>query len=327
MLQSQIEVSTTPCQAINEARNQLRQLRITLADHAHGHGLGIVAAATHPLALWHEQRQTAKDRYGPIMADLQIVGRRDMLCGMHVHVEVPDPDRRVQIMYRSIPFLPMLHALSTSSPFWQGHRTGLRGYRLAAYDELPRTGLPDLFATVDEYQSYVDTLVATGVIEDASYLWWVIRPALRHPTLELRISDVCTRLDDAICIATLFRCLVHHLFENEDLNADIGPIGRAIAVENKWRAQRYGTSASFLDPRSMKVVPIDVALHEFIDRIQYDARVLDCTVELSRAGNILKRGSSADQQLRIYEEGRAAGQARVHAIKLVVDWLQQETVR
>jgi len=308
MLQSQIEVATLPCESMQEAREQLRELRRTLAKHAAGHGLAIVAAACHPLALWYEQEQTAKDRYAPIMADLQIVGRRDMLCGMHVHVEVSDPARRVEIMYRAIPFLPILLALSTSSPF------------------LPRSGFPDLFKTLEEYQSYVDTLVAAGVIEDASYIWWAIRPSLNNPTLELRIADVCTQVNDAICIAALFRCLVCHLCEQQDLNADLGPIARAIAGENKWRAQRYGTSAHFVDQSSMAAVPIEVVLQNLISRLHGDAQALGCVGEICWANEILKRGSSADRQLRIYEEARASGHNRVHALKQVVEWLERETI-
>src|ERR1700719_2478593 len=220
-------------------------------------------------------------------------------------------------------FLPVLLALSTSSPFWQGHRTGLRGYRLAAYDELPRTGLPEVFKTLPEYQNYVDTLVAAGVIKDASYIWWVIRPSLKHPTLELRIADICTHVEDALCIAALFRCLIRHLVEQPDLNAELGPIARAIAGENKWRAQRYGTSATFVDQQSMKAMPIDAVLHELMKLIRDDAQALACVEEISRANAILKGGSSADQQLRIYEETRAAGRSRQQALKDVVDWLHR----
>ena len=164
MLQSQIEVATSPCETMSEARAQLRRFRSVLARRAAQHGLAIVASGTHPLALWHEQKQTPKKRYDEVMADLQMVGFRDTLCGMHVHVEVPDPTRRVEIMYRTFPFLPLLLALSTSSPFWQGHRTGLHGYRLAAYDELPRTGFPPLFKTLEEYQHYVAHSLSAQVI-------------------------------------------------------------------------------------------------------------------------------------------------------------------
>lgn len=325
MLQSQIEVATPPCGSMAEAREQLRRNRTVLARCAAAEGVAIVAAGTHPLAMWHEQKQTPKERYGPLMEDLQMVGRRDMLCGMHVHVEIPDPARRVEIMYRAMPFLPLLLAISTSSPFWQGHRTGLRGYRLAAYDELPRTGLPELFKTLEEYQDYVATLVTARVIKDASYIWWVIRPSLKHPTLELRIADVCTHIEDALCIAALFRCLVRRLVEQPGLNAEVGPIARAVAAENKWRAQRYGTAATFVDQRSMQAIPIDAALDELIELVSGDAQALACVAEVSHARIIRERGSSADQQLRVYHTARAAGRSRVQALREVVEWLHRET--
>jgi carboxylate-amine ligase len=325
MLQSQIEVATSPCETMTEAREQLLRFRRVLAKHAAGHGLGIVAAGTHPLALWHEQKQTPKARYDEVMHDLQMVGFRDMLCGMHVHVEVPDPARRIEIMYRTFPFLPLLLALSTSSPFWQGHRTGLHGYRLAAYDELPRTGFPPLLKTLEEYQHYVDTLVSARVIKDASYIWWLIRPSYQHPTLELRIADACTRVDDAICIAAIFRCLVRHLVEQTDINADLSAIGRAIAVENKWRAQRYGTAVSFIDHQSMQAKPIADILDELLGRIADDAVALGCLPEVEAARDILRRGSSADEQLRIYRRARLDGLSRHAALREVVDWLHRET--
>jgi len=327
MLQSQLEVATAPCETMAQAREQLHRFRSVLARRATGHGLGIVASGTHPLALWHEQKHTPKERYAELIADLQMVGFRDMLCGMHVHVEVPDPAQRVEIMYRAIPFLPLLLALSTSSPFWQGHRTGLHGYRLAAYDELPRTGFPPLFKTLHEYQNYVDTLVNAHVIKDASFIWWAIRPSLRHPTLELRITDVCTRIDDAICIAALFRCLMRHLVEQTDINADLSQIGQAIAVENKWRAQRYGASATFVDQQSMKAKPSAVVLEELLERIADDAEALSCQNEVEHARKILKRGSSADEQLKIYNNARMVGRTRQSALREVVDWLYQETIK
>src|SRR6202011_4605423 len=158
MLQCQIEVTTSPCESIGEARRELIRLRSVLVENAGRHGLGIMAAGTHPIALWREQKQTAKERYGKVMSEIQMLGLRDLLCGLHVHVELPDAERRVEVMYRAIPFLPVLVALSTSSPFWQGHRTGLLGYRLAAYDELPRPGLPEVFRLKAEYASDVDAL-------------------------------------------------------------------------------------------------------------------------------------------------------------------------
>jgi glutamate---cysteine ligase / carboxylate-amine ligase len=327
MLQCQIEVTTSPCKSIGEARRELAQLRRALAENARRHGLGIMAAATHPIALWREQKQTAKERYGKVMNEIQMIGLRDLLCGMHVHVELPDPERRVEVMYRAIPFLPVLVALSTSSPFWQGHRTGLLGYRLAAYDELPRTGLPELFRTRAEYDSYVDALVAAGLIENASFIWWAMRPSLWHPTLELRIPDVCTRIEDGICIAALYRCLARHLFDHPELNADLGAVDRALAVENKWRAQRYGIKASFIERGSTAARTMNETVDDLLDRLHADAEALDCVHEISHARAIVARGSSANQQVQVYAQARIAGRSGTKALKDVVDYLLRMTVQ
>src|ERR1043166_3052 len=327
MLQCHIEVTTSPCESIGEARRELIQLRSVLAENAGRHGLGIMAAATHPIALWREQKQTAKERYGKDMGEIQMIGLRDMPCGMPVHVARPDPARRVEVMFRAVPFLPPLLALSTSSPFWQGHRTGLLGYRLAAYDELPRTGLPELFRTNAEYDSYVDALVAAGLIENASFIWWAMRPSLWHPTLELRIPDVCTRLEDGVCIAALFRCLVRHLFNHPDLNADLSAVDRALAVENKWRAQRYGIKASFIERGSKAARTMRETVDDLLDRLHADAEALECVREISHARTILTRGSSAHQQVQVYSQARIAGRSRTKALKDLVDFLLRATVQ
>lgn len=327
MLQCQIEATTPPCESMGEARRDLTKLRSALAETANRYGLGIMAAATHPIALWREQKQTEKERYGKVMNEIQMIGLRDMLCGMHVHVELPDPERRVEVMYRAIPFLPVLVALSTSSPFWQGQRTGLLGYRLAAYDELPRTGLPELFRTTEEYDSYVDALVAAGLIENASFIWWAMRPSLWHPTLELRIPDVCTRIEDGICIAALYRCLARHLFDHPELNADLSPVDRALAVENKWRAQRYGIKASFIERGSTAARTMNETVDDLLDRLHADAEALDCVREISHARAIVARGSSANQQVQVYAQARIAGRSRPKALKDVVDYLLRMTVQ
>jgi glutamate---cysteine ligase / carboxylate-amine ligase len=327
MLQCQIEVTTPPCESMGEARRELTKLRSALAENAGRYGLGVMAAATHPIALWREQKQTEKERYGKVMSEIQMIGLRDLLCGLHVHVELPDPGRRVEVMYRAIPFLPVLVALSTSSPFWQGQRTGLLGYRLAAYDELPRTGLPELFRTGAEYDSYVDALVAAGVIENASFIWWAMRPSLWHPTLELRIPDVCTRIEDGICIAALFRCLTRHLYNHPELNADLGAVDRALAVENKWRAQRYGIKASFIERGSTAARTMNETVDALLDRLHPDAEALDCVREISHARTIVARGSSAHQQIQVYAQARIAGRSRSKALKDVVDFLLRMTVQ
>lgn len=227
MLQCQIEVMTRPCNTMAEAWEQLRLLRRTVAGEAARYGFAILAASTHPIALWHQQRLTEKERYAEITEHVQITGLRSMLCGMHVHVEVSELERRVDLMRRILPFLPILLALSTSSPFWQGRRTGLAGYRQAAHEEMPRTGLPELFKNWTEYEAYVRGLIGAGAIPDASHIWWDIRPSNFHPTLELRITDMCTRIEDVICIAALYRCLIWHLCEDETLNAGVDAIDRA----------------------------------------------------------------------------------------------------
>jgi carboxylate-amine ligase len=327
MLQSQIEVMTSPCQSMDEARNQIRYLRSALAHEAASHNLGIIAASTHPIALWQEQKLTKKERYAEIAADTQITGLRGLLCGMHVHVEVPDPDRRVNLMRRTIPFLPVLLALSTSSPFWQGRRTGLAGYREAAHEEMPRTGLPELFLTTADYEDYVNRLVRASIVPDASHIWWDIRPSLFHPTLELRITDVCTRIDDAICIAAIYRCLVRHLYEHSTVSADIDSIDRAFAEENKWRAERFGTKATFVQRGSEMATAINAVVSELIVMLRQDAEALGCLREVEHAAEIVRRGSSAIGQVYAYSEARLAGQSRVRALKGVVDWLMRLTVQ
>lgn len=325
LLQSQIEVCTRPATASQEAREQLMAMRSLIAERGREHGFGIVAAGTHPLARWKEQRLTRKRRYDKLVADLQLVGLTNLLCGMHVHVEVPEPSRRVEIMYRMIPFLPPLLALSTSSPFWQGQVTGLLGYRNAVNDELPRTGLPELFRSGEEYETYVQTLVEAKIIKDSSYVWWAVRPSMRHPTLELRLTDCCTSLDDGLCIAALFRCLVRHLSEHPRVHADLMPLGRAFAEENTWRSQRYGINGSYIDIPSGESVPFATVIQGLQELIGDDAAALGCEADIAHIQRILKRGTSAHRQLAIYRAGRDAGRPRLEAIRDVVKWLRLST--
>ena len=326
MLEPQIEIATKPSLEFSEARTQLASLRSSVGAVARDFNLSIMASGTHPLAVWSRVRPTAQPRYGKVMHDLQMLGSRNVLCGMHVHVEVPDLGMRVDIMNRIQPYLPLLLALSTSSPFWQAQRTGLLGYRLAAYRELPRTGFPDLFENEQDYQRYIDTLVAARAIENSSYVWWVIRPSLKHPTLELRVADSCTRLDDTIAIAALYRCLVRRLSLNTSLNAGQTGASRAINDENGWRAQRYGIHGSFVDEKTRTAKPVRELLEETLDLVAEDAKVLGCQRELDLARWIVARGTSADQQLTLYTEAVGRGLSNRDALVGVVDWLSAETV-
>jgi glutamate---cysteine ligase / carboxylate-amine ligase len=321
-LQAQIEVATEPHSIVSDVRLELRQLRLNAAIAAAEHGLSILACGTHPLAFWRESVQSPKDRYAQVMDDLQMIGQRNMLCGMHVHVEFPDPARRVDVMTRMLPYLPLFIALSTSSPFWQRQATGLKGYRLAAYDELPRTGFPELFAGTADYEAYVDAMVRSGAMADASHLWWAIRPSLKYPTLELRAPDCCTRLDDTIAIAALYRTLARFLYAHREHNAAVDVIDRAIAVENKWRAQRYGVQGTFVT-RSGGVTVGDM-LDRVLDLIAADAEALGCAGEVRRCRTIVQEGTSADAQLRIFTENQHEG-AEI-ALQEVTRWIRDATL-
>jgi carboxylate-amine ligase len=326
MLQSQIEVATPPCASMEEARAHLVHYRRTLAQSAREHKLGLAAMGTFPLAFWPEQMVTRKARYGAIIDDLQMIGYRNMLCGMHVHVAVPDIDTRINLVMRLTPYLPLLLALSTSSPFWQGHLTGLAGYRLAAYDELPRTGLPELFRTNEDYREFIAALTWAKIIPDASYIWWAVRPSLNNPTIELRVADACTRLDDAVAIAALFRCLVRALDRDRALNAGFDRVGRAITQENKWHAQRYGIGATFVEPFSRSPLTLTDWLDQVVDFIAADAAALGCTAEIKHLRTIAAHGTSADRQIEIFSKAKAAGRRRLTAIKEVVDWVAAATL-
>lgn len=325
MLQSQLEVATPPCDSAQEARAHLAHYRGALAQLAAEYGLGLAAMGTFPLAYWPEQVVTRKARYGAIMDDLQMVGYRNMLCGMHVHVAVPDIDTRINLIMRLTPYLPLLLALTTSSPFWQGHLTGLVGYRLAAYDELPRTGLPELFRTNDDYREFVAALKWAKIIPDESYIWWAIRPSLNNPTIELRVTDSCTRLDDAIAVAALFRCLVRALDRDRALNAGFDRVGRAITQENKWHAQRYGIGATFVEPFSRSPLTLVQWLDQVIDFIDEDADALGCVNEIRHLQVIAAQGTSADRQIEIFGKAKAVGRRRLTALKEVIDWAAAET--
>jgi carboxylate-amine ligase len=245
--------------------------------------------------------------------------------GLHVHVEVPRPEARVDLMNRLMPFLPLLLALSASSPFWQGRPSGLAAYRLCAFGEMPRTGLPELFAGVEDYERYVRAMTCSGAIADASYLWWVVRPSMRFPTLELRVADSCTRLGDTIAIAALYRCLVRLLDRRPELNRGLTGASRALAAENLWRAQRYGVRASLIDEACGAAVPFASHLEATLGLVGEDADALGCRNEVEASRAIATGGTSADRQLAVFAEARGRGLAERDALGAVVDWLAKTT--
>jgi carboxylate-amine ligase len=323
-LQSQIEVITGPHQEMASVRAELRHLRQTVASVAAAHGLAILAAGTHPTAAWRRAQQSEGERYDAVMDDLQMIGQRNMLCGLHVHVQLPDPDERVDVMTRMLPYLPLFIALATSSPFWQSRPTGLMGYRLAAYDELPRTGVPELFRNREEFDAYVEALVRAGVIKDSSYIWWAIRPSLNNPTLELRAPDCPTLLEDSVAIAALYRTVARRLYRNPWINWDLTSVSRAIVVENKWRAQRYGVHGTFVTENG--AISIGDFVEQLIEEIAPDAQALGCVAEIERCRAIVGGGTSADAQLAVFESHRTNGD-RDQALKAVNEWIAQATLQ
>jgi glutamate---cysteine ligase / carboxylate-amine ligase len=322
LLALQVETASPPTDNVRQASASLLEARAALAATAREHGLKLFAAGTHPSARWARQRRTRKERYAAIEREMQQVEARNMVCGLHVHVEVPDPDARVDLMNRFLPFTPLLLGLSCSSPFWQGRDTGLMSYRLSVWGELPRTGLPDLFADAADFDRTVARLMASGAIADATYLWWTLRPSTRYPTLELRVADSCPRLDDALAVAAFFRCLVRFLVRRPELNRGLTGGDRAIAAENLWRVQRFGPRATLVGEDGAE--PYAERLNAVLETVVEDAEALGCAADLAPARDLLQRGTAADAQLATF--GSAAGGPGA-AVAAVVDWLAQETVR
>jgi len=325
-LRSQIEVGTRVCASVSDAREALAQLRRRVAEVAGRHGLAPIAASTHPFAQWDALKHTDKARYNMLSQDLQAVVRRLVICGMHVHVGIEDPELRIDLLNQVSYFLPHMLALSTSSPFWLGVDTGLKSYRISVFKELPRTGLPQQFASFAEYQRHVDVLVGAGILEDATKLWWDIRPSARFPTLEMRICDVCTRLDDAVAIAALFVCTLRMLWRLRTHNQRWRMYAQILIDENRWRAQRYGIDEGLVDFGRGRLVPYRDLLEELMGLVAEDAEALGCVRELAQARAILDRGTSAHAQLAAHAEALAAGASRDEALRAVVDRLIGQTV-
>lgn len=324
-LKSQIEVATKVCRDIPEARENLRSLRHAVVEIAGNHGVAPIAASTHPFSEWQEQHHTDKERYHALANDMQAVARRLLICGMHVHVGIEDDDLRIDLMNQASYFLPHLLALSTSSPFWRGEDTGLRSYRLSVFDELPRTGLPETFESWTEYQRHVSVLVDAGLLPDASMLWWDIRPSCRFPTLEMRITDVCPRLNDAITVAALFVCILRMLYRLRRSNQRWRQYAPMLIKENRWRAQRYGCEGSMVDFGRSALVPYSELVEELIDMLSEDADALGCTAELARMRDIASEGTSARRQIACFNAAVETGASREDALKAVVDQLIEET--
>ena len=324
-LKCQVEIGTPVCTDIADARHHLTALRSVIINTAEKHGMQVMAASTHPFAQWGRQKHTAAPRYDLLDKDMGGAIRRMLICGMHVHAGIEDKDLRIDLMNQMRYFLPHLLALSTSSPFWGGHEMEMRCSRLGVFDSMPRTGIPDRYESWSEYQRVIDRLIKAGVMEDASKLWWDMRPSARFPTLEMRITDVCTRLEDALCIAALYQSLLRMLARMRQKNLRWRIYQRIMLEENRWRAQRYGCTNSMIDLGRGECLPFGSLMEEIIEMVAEDATALGCMKEVAHARTILKRGTSACRQLDAFANAKKEGADDATALVAVVDMLVTET--
>ncbi|CTQ53804.1 Carboxylate-amine ligase YbdK [Roseibium album] len=324
-LRCQIEVGTPVCMTLAEVRAELGYFRKTIAQEAAAHNLAPIASSTHPFAEWTDLPHTDKERYNEIARNMQLVVKRMVICGMHVHVGIEDEELRIELFNQLAYFLPHLLALSTSSPFWRGRKTGLKSYRLSIFNELPRTGLPPRFDSYFEYRHTIDILTRTGVIEDATKIWWDLRPSDRFPTLEMRVTDVCPRLDDTLAIAALYRCLCRMLYRLRRANQSWRPYSSFLLAENRWQAQRHGTDARLIDFGRNETSAFVDLIDELIELVRPDAEFFGCEAEVEQARKIAEKGTSADEQLAIAADTPEDGLIPQETLNKVVDHLVQET--
>ncbi|HQU84517.1 MAG TPA: carboxylate-amine ligase [Pyrinomonadaceae bacterium] len=319
MIQSMIEVGTGVCANIQEAREDITKLRCIISSLARNKGMEIVAASTHPFSKWSEQEIFEHDRYKLLVDELQMVARSLLIFGVHVHVGIRDLDRRIHIMNAARYFLPHILAMTTSSPFWLGFNTGLKSYRSEVFKKFPRTDIPDHFESFQQYQSYLDLLVKMNCIQDGTKIWWDVRPHCKFPTLEFRICDIPTRVDDTIAVAALFQAIVAKLSVMIEKNWGFRLYHRRLIQENKWRAIRYGLDGMLLDLGKQKEVPVKDLIRELLEFVDDVVDELDSRKEIEHIHTILDRGTSADEQLRVFEESG-------HDFNAVVDMLIKNTL-
>ncbi len=323
-LRCQIEIGTKVCADVGQAREELRRLRARVAEHAARFNLAPIAASCHPFSDWRDQTHTDKERYNALSNDLAGVVRRMLICGMHVHVGVGDPDRRIDLINQLTYFLPHLLALSGSSPFWQGRDTGLDSYRLTVFDNLPRTGLPPRMGSFGEFERAVGILTDLGVIEDSSKIWWDLRPSSRFPTIEARICDVQPRLEDALTLAALTQAITRMLWRLAVRNQRWRIYDSFLVAENRWRAQRYGTREGLIDLGRREIVPMPDLVAEIIELVDEDAMHFGSAAEVARALGIARAGNSATRQRRVYVDALEAQDDHAHALRVVVRHLIEE---
>ncbi len=319
MHQSMIEVGTGICQNIKEARADVIKLRRTIAELAQRKGLAIVAASTHPISHWQDQQITEHERYAQMIEELQQSARALLIFGMHVHIGMQDREAAIAVMNAVRYMLPHIYALSTSSPFWIKRNTGMKSYRYEVFKQFPRTGIPDFFNSVSEFDNFVNLLIKTGCIDNGKKIWWDIRPHPFFPTLEFRVCDIPTKVDETIAIAALIQATTAKLYKLYRQNMSFRIYRRALIEENKWRAARYGLDGKLIDFGKREEVPLRHLIHELLELVDDVVDELGCREEINYIYKILETGTSADRQLRVYQETGGDLQA-------VVDMLIKETI-
>lgn len=317
MHQSVVEIGTDICRDIHDARDQVTNLRKELAKLAKKNGLRIAAAGTHPFSHWKDQQITAHPRYKDIIDSYQQVARANLIFGLHVHVGVDDRETALHIMNAARYFLPHIFALSTNSPFWLGRNTGFKSYRTKVFDRFPRTGIPDYFGSLAEYDNYVKLLVKTNCIDDAKKIWWDIRAHPYFNTLEWRICDIPMRVDETICLAAVMQAVVAKLHKLIKQNLGFRLYRRALIAENKWRAARYGITGKLIDFGKQEEVDFKILIRELLEFIDDVVDGLKSRNEVNYVNKILENGTGADRQLDIWQQSSD--------IKNVVDYIIEET--
>ncbi len=317
-LQSVVEVGTNVCTTVGQAREEIVRLRGTLAGHLATNGLRLASAGTHPFSNPLEQLVTEQERYRSLEEEMQDVIRELLIFGLHVHVGIPDPELRIEIMNEARYFLPHLLMLSTSSPFWLGRATGLKSYRGVIWSRFPRTGIPPDFPSHDEFENYVELLVKTNSIDDGKKIWWDLRPHHLYPTLEFRICDATTTVEETICIAALVQAICGKLLKLREQNLGFRKYPPGLIAENKWRAMRHGIDGKLIDfGRQAEVPARDIVeeLREFVDDVVDE---LGSREAVDHIEAIVNHGTSADRQLAVYE--------RTGELTAVVDHVAWETL-
>ncbi|HEV8648544.1 MAG TPA: carboxylate-amine ligase [Actinomycetes bacterium] len=318
MLQSVVEVGTKICQNVGEARAEVVRLRGALAGLLSPDGLRIVSAGTHPFSRWQDQRITELERYKLLEAEMQDVVRELLIFGMHVHVGIPDPEARVEVMNEARYFLPHLLALSTSSPFWLRRKTGLKSYRSVIWSRFPRTGIPPEFGSYDEFNNHVELLIKTNCIDNGKKIWWDLRPHWQYPTVEFRVCDAITRVDEVICVAALIQAICAKLLKLRGQNLGFRKYLPSLVAENKWRAVRHGIDGKLIDFGKLEEVPMRDLARELLEFVDDVVDELGSRADAQYLHTILRDGTSADRQLAVYE--------RTGDLKAVVEHLADETV-